>query len=96
MTERRRAYISGATRCFRQPLGTPEPAARQRIDALNAVFETVPAPGPPDPRDRCGSFLTASYVLRTGKQCRECGNFTVIVKDGCDFCTACGAIGACG
>jgi len=34
--------------------------------------------------------------LRTGKQCRECGNFAVIVKDGCDFCTACGAIGACG
>jgi ribonucleoside-diphosphate reductase alpha chain len=31
-----------------------------------------------------------------GKLCRECGNATVIRKDGCDFCTACGAIGACG
>ena len=31
-----------------------------------------------------------------GKMCRECGNSTVIKKDGCEFCTACGAIGACG
>ena len=31
-----------------------------------------------------------------GKKCAECGNRTVIKKDGCDFCTACGAVGACG
>jgi ribonucleoside-diphosphate reductase alpha chain len=31
-----------------------------------------------------------------GALCRECGNHTVIRKDGCDFCTACGAVGACG
>ncbi len=31
-----------------------------------------------------------------GKPCKECGNSTVIKKDGCEFCTACGAIGACG
>ncbi|HLV29305.1 MAG TPA: adenosylcobalamin-dependent ribonucleoside-diphosphate reductase [Burkholderiaceae bacterium] len=31
-----------------------------------------------------------------GKPCQECGNHTVIKKDGCEFCTACGAIGACG
>jgi ribonucleoside-diphosphate reductase alpha chain len=31
-----------------------------------------------------------------GKLCRECGNRTVIKKDGCDFCTACGALGSCG
>ena len=31
-----------------------------------------------------------------GKLCRECGNTAVIRKDGCDFCTACGAIGSCG
>ena len=36
-------------------------------------------------------------VLRMpGKLCTECGNTTVIRKDGCDFCTACGAIGSCG
>jgi ribonucleoside-diphosphate reductase alpha chain len=26
----------------------------------------------------------------------ECGNATVIHKDGCDFCTACGYVGQCG
>jgi ribonucleoside-diphosphate reductase alpha chain len=31
-----------------------------------------------------------------GRVCGECGNSTVIRKDGCDFCTACGAIGSCG
>ncbi len=31
-----------------------------------------------------------------GLKCTECGNFTVIRKDGCDFCSACGAVGVCG
>ncbi|MCC2597219.1 adenosylcobalamin-dependent ribonucleoside-diphosphate reductase [Pusillimonas sp. MFBS29] len=31
-----------------------------------------------------------------GKRCNECGNHAVIKKDGCEFCTVCGAIGACG
>ncbi len=34
--------------------------------------------------------------LMQGKQCSECGNASVIRKDGCDFCTACGAVGTCG
>ncbi|HEX6706058.1 MAG TPA: adenosylcobalamin-dependent ribonucleoside-diphosphate reductase [Albitalea sp.] len=31
-----------------------------------------------------------------GVRCPECGNATVIHKDGCEFCTACGHIGSCG
>jgi ribonucleoside-diphosphate reductase alpha chain len=31
-----------------------------------------------------------------GGRCPECGNATMIHKDGCDFCTACGHIGTCG
>jgi ribonucleoside-diphosphate reductase alpha chain len=31
-----------------------------------------------------------------GRRCPECGNATLIHKDGCDFCTACGHTGACG
>ena len=31
-----------------------------------------------------------------GKKCPECGNKTMIRKDGCDFCTSCGHTGACG
>jgi len=34
--------------------------------------------------------------LMQGGLCNECGNYTVIRKDGCDFCTACGAVGTCG
>jgi ribonucleoside-diphosphate reductase alpha chain len=37
-----------------------------------------------------------AYRPLPGKRCGECGNTTVIHKDGCEFCTACGAIGACG
>ncbi|HMV18186.1 MAG TPA: adenosylcobalamin-dependent ribonucleoside-diphosphate reductase [Zoogloea sp.] len=34
--------------------------------------------------------------LMQGALCNECGNYSVIRKDGCDFCTACGAVGTCG
>lgn len=38
----------------------------------------------------------AAGMTMKGKPCNECGNHAVIKKDGCDFCTACGAIGSCG
>lgn len=31
-----------------------------------------------------------------GSPCPECGNASVIHKDGCEFCTACGYVGQCG
>jgi len=31
-----------------------------------------------------------------GAKCGECGNYAVIKKDGCDFCSACGWVGVCG
>jgi ribonucleoside-diphosphate reductase alpha chain len=37
-----------------------------------------------------------AYARMIGRPCAECGNAAVVRKDGCDFCTACGAIGACG
>jgi ribonucleoside-diphosphate reductase alpha chain len=39
---------------------------------------------------------TAELRPQVGVKCPECGNRTVIRKDGCDFCTACGHTGACG
>ncbi|WP_028996495.1 adenosylcobalamin-dependent ribonucleoside-diphosphate reductase [Azohydromonas australica] len=38
----------------------------------------------------------ATVTPMAGKPCPECGNATVIHKDGCDFCTACGYVGVCG
>lgn len=35
-------------------------------------------------------------AVMKGARCRECGNYTVIRKDGCDFCSACGWTGVCG
>ena len=34
--------------------------------------------------------------IRPGKRCPGCGNHAVIRKDGCDFRSACGALGGCG
>ncbi|ODV09981.1 MAG: ribonucleoside-diphosphate reductase, adenosylcobalamin-dependent [Rubrivivax sp. SCN 70-15] len=56
--------------------------------------------------DEDGRPLTAMGVLDApvdgaarplaGRPCPECGNATLIHKDGCDFCTACGYVGQCG
>ncbi|HUF82017.1 MAG TPA: ribonucleoside-diphosphate reductase, adenosylcobalamin-dependent, partial [Burkholderiales bacterium] len=48
------------------------------------------------PEDDRVEARTPQYRLLHGKHCKECGNAAVIHKDGCEFCTACGAIGACG
>jgi ribonucleoside-diphosphate reductase alpha chain len=40
--------------------------------------------------------LAPGPEVTPGKRCRECGSHAVIRKDGCDFCTACGATGTCG
>jgi ribonucleoside-diphosphate reductase alpha chain len=45
----------------------------------------------PAPRRQGGVAATMP-----GKRCPECGNATMIHKDGCDFCTACGYVGQCG
>ena len=39
---------------------------------------------------------TERSSVMAGKVCAECGNATVIHRDGCDFCTACGDVGQCG
>ena len=46
-------------------------------------------------RNDDGSAPTAP-PLQPGRPCPECGNASMIHKDGCDFCTACGYVGQCG
>jgi len=48
------------------------------------------------PEDDRVEARSTRYRVLHGKKCKECGNAAVIHKDGCEFCTACGAIGACG
>jgi ribonucleoside-diphosphate reductase alpha chain len=49
-------------------------------------------------RDPDSDEATGLNQLRTmlGRKCGNCGANAVIRKDGCDFCTACGEVGACG
>jgi len=51
-----------------------------------------------EPHDAAGAAIPAPVNLATmaGKACPECGNHTLIHKDGCEFCTACGFVGQCG
>ena len=43
-----------------------------------------------------GQIKPTGVKTLAGKVCKECGNTTLIKKDGCEFCTSCGAIGSCG
>jgi ribonucleoside-diphosphate reductase alpha chain len=43
-----------------------------------------------------GQIRPTGVKALAGKVCKECGNTTLIKKDGCEFCTSCGAIGSCG
>ncbi|HEX5364919.1 MAG TPA: ribonucleoside-diphosphate reductase, adenosylcobalamin-dependent, partial [Gallionella sp.] len=43
-----------------------------------------------------GQLKVGGHRPLAGKLCKECGNATLIKKDGCEFCTSCGTIGACG
>ena len=48
------------------------------------------------PHAASGAPSSAKTQLLAGKPCPECGNPTLIHRDGCDFCTACGYVGQCG
>lgn len=49
----------------------------------------------PEQRDLFGN-AGVSIKPVAGKPCPECGHHALIKKDGCEFCTACGHVGACG
>lgn len=46
--------------------------------------------------DRAAAGDNVANLKLAGKTCPECHLAAVIKRDGCDFCTACGHIGACG
>ncbi|MDR5838878.1 adenosylcobalamin-dependent ribonucleoside-diphosphate reductase [Caballeronia sp. LZ034LL] len=62
------------------------PHAVAIADEREEVTEAV-APGEIDPH---------GLPQMHGRKCPTCGANAVIRKDGCDFCTSCGEIGACG
>ncbi|MDN3922558.1 adenosylcobalamin-dependent ribonucleoside-diphosphate reductase [Roseateles violae] len=48
------------------------------------------------PKAKTAAGAAAELPTMAGRPCPECGNHTMIHKDGCDFCTACGYVGQCG
>ena len=60
------------------------------------ILAAPAAKGGANPTGTAGSVPAASAGLIAGKACPECGNHTLIQKDGCEFCTACGFVGQCG
>jgi ribonucleoside-diphosphate reductase alpha chain len=51
------------------------------------------------PRQQMGILETpkpGATKVMAGMKCPDCGNTTLIRKDGCDYCTACGYVGVCG
>src|SRR6266513_1963823 len=51
------------------------------------------------PRQQMGILEAPSpkhVPIMLGAKCPECGNATLIRRDGCDYCTACGYVGICG
>ncbi|MGH8780381.1 adenosylcobalamin-dependent ribonucleoside-diphosphate reductase [Paraburkholderia sp.] len=71
----------------RGQLVAPTPVASAMTDdSVSSEHEATPSPA------------AGPLELRTmlGRKCGTCGANAVIRKDGCDFCTACGEIGACG
>jgi ribonucleoside-diphosphate reductase alpha chain len=63
----------------------------------NTLAQRVGAPGsstPPAPQ--AAAAPTMGLPVMAGKKCSECGAHAVIRKDGCEYCTQCGHVGACG
>jgi len=63
-----------------------------RIQREQAVNPLLPSEAP-TPALSTPAPITA---VMAGKKCTDCGAHAVIKKDGCDYCTQCGFIGACG
>ena len=63
------------------------------------ILQAAPAHAGAAPGDSAaaGTAHAATDIQpQAGRPCPECGNATMIHKDGCDFCTSCGYVGACG
>ncbi|MFM7026831.1 MAG: adenosylcobalamin-dependent ribonucleoside-diphosphate reductase, partial [Limnohabitans sp.] len=63
---------------------------QDQSDQLALPLPEVKAPAPPAPLAEAGTGVMA------GKKCPDCGAHAVIKKDGCEYCTQCGFVGACG
>jgi ribonucleoside-diphosphate reductase alpha chain len=70
--------------------------ARHRVGGVQSTL-TIEAESEPEVTHEDAAPLDPHGLAQMhGRKCATCGANAVIRKDGCDFCTACGEIGACG
>jgi UTP--glucose-1-phosphate uridylyltransferase len=73
-----------------------------RIHRIDGLVEKPAVEQAPSDLAIMGRYLLPPGIFEVlektlpGKKCPECGNKSLIRKDGCDFCTDCGFTGACG
>lgn len=67
--------------------------ARHRVEHAP---QTVKAEPRTEAEDDVAAIDPHGLAQMHGMECPTCGANAVIRKDGCDFCTTCGEIGACG
>jgi ribonucleoside-diphosphate reductase alpha chain len=77
-----------ARRAGRQPPGAAESSGAVAGAASAAPGGTADVP--------VGAAAVATPGLMPGRPCPDCGARAMIRTDGCDHCTACGFVGACG
>ena len=68
------------------------------VQAMGILAAPAGKSAPADGRAAAEAVAAPTGKLATmaGKPCPECGNHSLIHKDGCEFCTACGYVGQCG
>jgi ribonucleoside-diphosphate reductase alpha chain len=67
------------------------PGGPVEVDRSQAIEADLPSSG-----STGSTGSTPPSGVMAGKKCPECGAHAVIRKDGCEYCTECGHIGACG
>ena len=79
--------------------GTPVPLWHDsEVAAIAYAVQNIIArrKGEPVPALATPATAQAAVQAMAGAKCPECGAHAMIRKDGCDFCTQCGHVGACG
>ncbi|TWO72720.1 adenosylcobalamin-dependent ribonucleoside-diphosphate reductase [Caenimonas sedimenti] len=82
---------------FTRPDGTSVPLWHDsEVAAIAYAVQNIIARRQGEPAPPLATPAAAPLATMAAAKCLECGAHAMIRKDGCDFCTQCGHVGACG
>ena len=91
------AVVPALTQWQRSASAGATSAAAAAVTAQAASAASAPAAAPTSTAASAPAASSGpAAALHFGKECPECGAHAVIRKDGCEYCTSCGYVGACG